>query len=79
MARPREQQVKFHIEAGDYFSTLATVLGLVQDAFSGMSHVKDSHTLSLQALNNLKNELLFLQKHYKIVEKPSDRQLITSD
>lgn len=71
MTHSRDEQMKFHIESGDYFSTLATVLNLIQDAFTtSMPGKQNSHILSLETLNTLKEELLFLQKHYTIVKKP---------
>lgn len=57
-----KKSVKFHIKSADYFGTLATVLSLIKQT----PECIDKHTKSL---NKLENDLLFLQKEYKIIKK----------
>jgi len=58
------ESVKFHIESGDYFGTLATVLDLVkQQSFD------DKDTEEKNILERMVAELIYLQNNYKITEK----------
>lgn len=59
-----EASVKFHIKSDDYFGTIATVLSLLAEQIK-----KDRLTnaaLLKTTLKNLENDLLFLQKNYRI-------------
>jgi len=58
-----EDRIKFHIDADDYFGTVATVLDLVaQDVRKGSRF----HTAG--TLLRLRDELLYLQGRYRIEE-----------
>ncbi|NQV13663.1 MAG: hypothetical protein HQ530_05185 [Parcubacteria group bacterium] len=59
----RIEGIKDHVEAGDYFASLATVLDL-----TGQTVNKASVTGG-KRLKKLKKDLLYLQKNYRIVEK----------
>ena len=62
-----EASVKFHVKSDDYFGTIATVLNLIEQQIK-----KDasSNAGALDSvLNNLKKDLMFLQKNYKIKER----------
>ncbi len=57
-----QKSIKFHIKSEDYFGTLATVLSLIKQTPEHINkHIK--------LLNKLEQDLMFLQKEYKIVKK----------
>ena len=55
----RVKKLKYHIQTGDYFGTLATVLDL-------MNQTSEKTNKKVQ---EIKEDLLLLQKNYKIVRK----------
>ena len=62
--KPREN-LFFHVENDDYFGTLATVLSLAREQL-------EKEEISAWQIGTLKKEtdnLIFLQKNYKIVPK----------
>ncbi|MFH2104703.1 MAG: hypothetical protein ABII72_00505 [Parcubacteria group bacterium] len=59
----RVEGIKDHVEAGDYFASLATVLDLTSQT------VKKTNVTGDKRLQKLKKDLLYLQKNYRIVEK----------
>ncbi len=59
-----EDNLKFHIESDDYFGTLATVLSLQEQNLSEYKRFKVS-----EILKNKIDELMYLQKNYKIIKK----------
>jgi len=59
----RKQELKFHISQDDYFGTLATVLSLLKQATSKEKSSKED------VLENIENDLMFLQRNYRIIEK----------
>ncbi len=60
------KNLEFHLKVGDYFGTLATVLDLaVQLNEKSLNNLNKSN----QQLKNIRNDLMFLQKKYRIVEK----------
>ena len=66
----RIKRVKHHLKGGDYCGTLATILDL-------MDQITDTEINTLIKLQKdkkdqvkkLKSDLLYLQKHYRIVKK----------
>jgi hypothetical protein len=61
--KEREDHVRFHVESNDYLSNLATILSLMGD-------LNDKMLLSHRdTLRKICHELMFIQQHYKIVEK----------
>ena len=62
----KKASLKFHIEANDYFGTLATVLDLVSQNLRKRGHSRNAETLS-----RLRDDLVYLQNRYHIqrVEK----------
>lgn len=62
-----EASVRFHVASDDYFGTVATILSLLKQEIKKSGHA-DSVRL-LQALKNLEDDLLFLQKNYRIALK----------
>ncbi|MBU4421575.1 hypothetical protein L6259_01785 [Candidatus Parcubacteria bacterium] len=59
----RRKNIKFHIKSDDYFGTLATVADLMKQE---KKELEDRHN---KFLENLKDDLIYLQKNYKIVKK----------
>lgn len=57
----RRANIQFHVEHGDYFGTLAAVLGLIEE--TGAS--PDTRRM----LKRLRDDLRFLQDHYRIEKK----------
>lgn len=59
----RNKNIKFHIRSGDYFGTLATVIDLVRQERKKIEGRQN------KILKKLKDDLVYLQKNHKIVEK----------
>jgi hypothetical protein len=62
----RKQEIVFHIQEDDYFVTLATVLDCLHQELDGKRRVKSENAAPVV---RIKKDLLFLQKHHRIVEK----------
>ena len=60
----RKSRLEFHIGSGDYFGTLATILGLMADALSTDNSVNRERCIA--NLNELREDLVYLQKNYVI-------------
>jgi len=59
----RQKDIKSHLKSGDYFGTLATIIDL-------MAQEKEKIEIRQnKVLKNLKDDLVYLQKNYKIVKK----------
>ncbi len=73
MTKNRKKSVRFHVDGKDYFSSLATTLGLIEEmsvkecgnAYESLKEIK--HITS--ALKRLKDDLMYLQNNYDIIEK----------
>jgi len=59
-----EASVKFHIESGDYFGTIATILSLIEQEIKD-NQFKNAPRIK-KALKNLEKDLLLCQKDYQI-------------
>lgn len=59
----RIQRLRFHIKSDDYFGTLATVLDII------LQEKKKKEARHNALLESLRDDLLFLQKHYRIERK----------
>ncbi len=64
----RKECIKFHVTADDYFGTIATVLGLIADSLQ-----RDTPKAQ-KNLDDLKDELVYLQERYRIEPKVSPFQ-----
>ena len=62
-----EASLQFHIEANDYFGTLATVLDLVSQDLR-----KKGQRRSAETLRRLRDDLVYLQRSHRI-ELEADR------
>lgn len=62
---PRKENIKFHIKENDYFGTLATVIDLIRQS----AEEKGFTEANSKMITNLVEDLMFLQKNYKISKK----------
>ena len=56
-----EDKIKFHVEANDYFGTLATVLDLLGQDLRKHGRIRHAETLL-----RMRNDLMYLQGGYRI-------------
>ena len=63
------QNLKFHIEHDDYFGTLATILDIVAQKLHGDKILMPPVDEAVGVLEEMKDDLLFLQENYKIINK----------
>ncbi len=59
-----KETVDFHIKQDDYFGTLSTIVELINQ-----DHVLENKKELKKILNNLKQDLLYLQKNFEINKK----------
>jgi hypothetical protein len=64
--QPNEPSIAFSIASGDYFANLATVLDLLRQ---GIYWKRAGAEQNDALLSELRDELLSMQKHYKIIRK----------
>jgi hypothetical protein len=62
------KSLKFHIEADDYFGTLATILELLREESHLTAEVQDS------LWGKIIDDQIYLQQNYKIVKKRSEKK-----
>lgn len=62
--RRQEKQLLGHIQAQDYFGTLATVLDLLKQ-----NHEDTLSTVDIQAVDEVVEELTYLQDNYRIEQE----------
>jgi hypothetical protein len=72
MCMPEEERLErltFHLNTGDYFPMLATVLGFVQESVSDCTCSATDELLPIEkdVLENARFDLLYLHKNYRIV------------
>ena len=60
--KKRIKSLEFHIEQGDYFGTLATLLDLLRQGI--VERDREERTLK-----DLTGDLLYLQKHFEIIKQ----------
>lgn len=65
MTEQEIKSLKFHLEVGDYFATVATVLNLIRQ---GVKDKKIEKTY-IDSLAHYVDELMYLQSNYKIEKK----------
>lgn len=66
----RTRGISFHVENDDYFVTLATIMGLLEDYLkSAMRTGAPPQSLHISILHDLKDDLMHLQRHYRIERK----------
>jgi hypothetical protein len=65
-----ETSLQFHIEANDYFGTLATVLDLVSQDLR-----KKGHPANAEMLDRLRDDLAYLQRSHRIESADNIRNM----
>ena len=66
----RVREIDFHVESGDYFVTLSTILWLLEDSLSDCRARGEAPTaFQLATLQSLKDELLHMHRNYTIRKK----------
>ncbi len=63
----RLRTLALHIAAGDYFSTLSTVMALMADLLSSEDKVAKKRCIEI--LKELREELLYLERTHRITRK----------
>jgi hypothetical protein len=63
--RDTPEHIDLHIETGDYFAMLATVMGFMQEGLEECKGRSREHELAQE----LRQDLRYLQQHYRIVRK----------
>jgi hypothetical protein len=65
----RLNRLSYHIESGDYFPMLATVLGFVEESVQSCSCAATEALLPLEAhaLKGARTDLMYLYKNYRLV------------
>lgn len=63
----RQRSVDFHVVSGDYFGTLATIMGLMADAISGNDPAMRERCR--KTLSELREDLIYLHENYLIERK----------
>ncbi|MES2014488.1 MAG: hypothetical protein V4437_01590 [Patescibacteria group bacterium] len=59
----------FHVENGDYFAMLATLLGFVEEAANKLEAEDEAMKIAASEIARLRENLIFLQANYKIEPK----------
>lgn len=62
-----EASVAFHVESGDYFGTIATIVSLISQDIEDNNCYEPKDVL--KALKNLEKDLIYLQENYDINPK----------
>lgn len=63
------KSVRFHLLQDDYFGTIATILSLIKQRLPKEKEIAET-------LNNLENDLVFLQKSYTIAKRQNKKKEI---
>ncbi len=59
----------FHVEHGDYFAMIATILGFVEDAAQKLEEKDEAVKIAQEQITRLRKDLIYLQEHYCIEPK----------
>lgn len=65
------ERLQFHLDTGDYFRVLATIMGFLEETVeNGCATVpKEMIDLQCQALTHFRKDLAYLYDHYEILPK----------
>jgi formate dehydrogenase maturation protein FdhE len=70
----RLARLHFHLKSGDYFPTLATILGFVEETISSMDAQADSlPALERELIQGVRKDLMYLHTYYRIELKAKSR------
>ncbi len=64
--------MKFHVSAGDYITTLASILRFFEETIKDGKTTPEMRKLQLRSIHDVMGDLLYLNKHYTIVPKEED-------
>ena len=62
----RLNALTFHVETGDYFPSLATLLGFVEETLAGADSAQESISIQLEAVRAARKDLHYLHDHCRI-------------
>jgi hypothetical protein len=67
----RLARLHFHIRTGDYFPTLVTILGFIEETLSTYlpSSPPDMPQLERELIKSLRKDLMYLYDHYQLQPK----------
>lgn len=65
----RLARLRFHIEAGDYFPFVATVLGFVKDTLSGRGELTPLERMQSEQIDALRKDLIHIHERYDLIPK----------
>ncbi len=66
----RLARLHFHVKTGDYFPTLATILGFVEETLSSYPQDEDSMPLlEKDLIQSVRKDLMYLHEYYQIEVK----------
>ncbi len=66
----RLARLHLHLRTGDYFPTLVTILGFVEETLAACSTTKDELPhLECDLIRGLRKDLMYLNEHYQIQPK----------
>lgn len=63
------QSMLFHVLAGDYITTLATILRFFEESIKNSALTPEMRELQMKTVRDVISDLLYLNKHYTIVPK----------
>lgn len=63
----RKDTIDFHVASGDYFATLATIMGLVADVL--LNHRDGAQERCVNTLSELREDLIYAQETFAIKKK----------
>ena len=63
----RLARLHFHLKSGDFFPTLATILGFVEETVGSLDAKEDSlPVLERELIQGVRKDLMYLHKYYRI-------------
>lgn len=62
-------QALFHVSAGDYLSTLASILRFFEESIHDKKITPEMRELQLKTIKGVMSDLLYLNKNYTIISK----------
>ena len=67
--KPAHRSMIFHVSAGDYITTLASIMRFFEESIYEKNITKEMRALQLESIRGVISDLLYLNKHYEIVPK----------
>lgn len=65
LVRDTPERIDFHVEKGDYFALLSTVMGFLQESLADCAKGSKEYELT----KDLRKDLRYLHENYRIVPK----------